>query len=237
MEHSRERRHVLTLSLLQFMYLVTGGRCPISLDPVAVFLGELAPILRQHLREVGIGGDNFHWPLDLSRLLFAFGQFTLQRQYHYSTYHASPENDPSLQAAMTNFYAGRPTQEHMWRDLLNTPWPRASDMGEASGSNSQDRSPPSSSPVVQRPTPVPSSTALQPSSSLTQSTENTSNAATQTPEPPADASTTDVLSDDDMVALADILDQYAGDLPILDQTDIGDIMDINYDVEEGTQPR
>ena len=93
------------------------------IDPVAMFLAELAPVLRRHMRWTGAEAPFGYWPLDLPHLLQAFGTWYLQRQL----FGHLPKNlpDPDLHATLHAFCEERLTTEDYWRSLIYTPWPSA----------------------------------------------------------------------------------------------------------------
>ena len=91
------------------------------IDPIALLLAELEPVLRRHIR--ALGGDNIfgYWPLDLPHLLQTFGLWYIQRQLFGYLPDVLP--DPDLHAALHRFWEERLTIDHYWLALIHSPWP------------------------------------------------------------------------------------------------------------------
>ena len=100
-----------------------GRRLPVVIDPIAMFLAELAPVLRQHVRWARSTTTFGYWPLDIPHLLSAYGTWYLQRQLCGVLPDQLP--DPDLHAALHSFFEERLENDDYWRSLLYAPWPSA----------------------------------------------------------------------------------------------------------------
>ena len=140
---------------------------------------------------------------------------------------------------MSHFYSGRPSREHMWRELLNTQWPHEQDVGGTSAEANRDPAPQSlptvgselssrqASPVMGLPPGVISSPDL---------TADPPRSVSDEPSKQHEDPTSMAFSESDALALVDILDQYAGEMQSLDDMDLDDLLGINQRCGGSTRP-